>query len=146
MLKRIDPVLSPQLLAILREMGHGDELAIVDANFPAAAFARRLVRADGVDAARMFGAICSLLPLDSYVPCAVHTMSVVDDPQAVPEIVQEFGRIIARHAPEYRGGVKGIERHAFYDRAARAFAIVATGERRLYGNIILCKGVIPPSG
>lgn len=144
MLKMLDPILGPQLLAILREMGHGDELAMVDANFPAVSLARRLVRADAAEAPRMLDAVCTLLPLDSYVECAVHTMAVVGDSQAVPEVVRRFAEVIATRAPEYRGGMGSLERGKFYDRAARAFAIVVTGEQRLYGNILLTKGVVSP--
>ena len=146
MLKMLDPILGPQLLAILRKMGHGDELAIVDANFPAASLARRLVRADAADAPRMLDAICTLLPLDSYVQCAVHTMAVVGAADAVPEVVTKFAEVIAARAPEYRGGMSTLERGKFYERAAQAFAIVVTGERRLYGNILLSKGVVSPPG
>jgi L-fucose mutarotase len=146
MLKTLDPVLGPQLLAILREMGHGDELAIVDANFPAVGLAQRLVRADGAEAPRMLDAICSILPLDSYVECAVHTMAVVGESTAVPEVVTRFAEVIAAREPTYQGGISSLERAKFYERAARAFAIVVTGERRLYGNILLTKGVVPPPG
>lgn len=144
MLKMLDPILGPQLLAALREMGHGDEIAIVDANFPAVSLARRLIRADAADAPRMLDAICTVLPLDSYVACAAHTMAVVDDADAVPEVVARFADVIAVRAPEYRGGMGGLERGKFYERAAQAFAIVVTGERRLYGNILLTKGVVSP--
>jgi L-fucose mutarotase len=142
MLKGIDPVLGPELLAILRAMGHGDEIVIADANFPAASQARNLVRADGVDAVRMTRAISALMPLDDFVPAAAFRMAVVDAPETVPPIVAEFAKALA--AGGYEGPIEPIERAAFYDRARHAFAVVATGEIRLYGNLILKKGVIRP--
>lgn len=144
MLKMLDPILGPQLLATLREMGHGDELVIVDANFPAVSLARRLIRADAAEAPRMLDAICTVLPLDSYVECAVHTMAVVGNADAVPEVVARFAEVVAARAPEYKGGMGSLERGKFYERAAQAFAIVVTGERRLYGNVLLTKGVLSP--
>jgi len=140
MLKGIDPVLGPELLAILRAMGHGDEIVIADANFPASANARRLVRADGVDAVRVVRAIAQILPLDDFVPAAAFRMAVVDAPDEVPAIVTAFAQAL-RHGG-YEGPIEAIERFAFYARAREAYAIVATGETRLYGNLILKKGVI----
>jgi L-fucose mutarotase len=140
MLKGVDPVIGPDLLAILRAMGHGDEIVIADANFPASSLARRLVRADGVDAAHMVGAIAQLLPLDDFCPAAAFRMAVVDAPTTEPPIVPVFSAILAGHG--YEGPIEALERFDFYDRAREAFAIVATGERRLYGNLILKKGVL----
>src|SRR5512135_2782586 len=142
MLKGLDPLLGPDLLAILRAMGHGDELVVADANFPSHAIAspRRLVRADGIDAPRMVEAIVSVLPLDDFVPAAAFRMAVVDKPDDVPPVTAQFAAALARGG--YRGPIEAIERHAFYARAKSAFAIVATGETRLYGNLILKKGVI----
>jgi L-fucose mutarotase len=142
MLKGVDPLLGPELLAILRAMGHGDEIVIADANFPAAALARALVRADGVDAVRMARAIASLLPLDDFTPAAAFRMAVVDDPDAVPDIVAAFAEVLVESG--YAGPIEATERSAFYERARGAFAVVATGETRLYGNLILKKGVIRP--
>jgi L-fucose mutarotase len=137
MLRGIDPILGPDLLFVLRAMGHGDEIAVVDANYPATEGAKRLIRADGIDAVRMAGAILSVLPLDDFVETAAFRMAVVvDDPQAVPPVIREFERMVGRIAT--------LERSAFYARARSCFAIVATGERRLYGNLILKKGVIRP--
>ena len=141
MLKGIDPLLGPDLLRILAAMGHGDELVIVDANFPAEANAKRLVRLDDVTATRAAEAILSLLPLDEYVDEPAAVMSVVGDPDAEPEIWVEFQRI-AESAHGGPVGFERVERFAFYERARQAFAIVATGERRLYGNLILTKGVL----
>lgn len=141
MLINIDPLLGPQLLMALRGMGHGDEIAIVDANYPAESNAQHLIRMDGVSATRMLTAIVSVLPLDTYADAPVHTMQVVGDADAVPEIVNEFHQIVNQPlAGEVNCG--SIERFAFYQRVKNACTVVATGERRLYGNIILTKGVV----
>lgn len=141
MLCNIDPLLGPELLGLLRAMGHGDEIAIVDANYPATSHARRLVRLDGVSATRVLQAVVSVLPLDSYVNCPVHTMQVVSEPDATPQVVEEFRRIIAA-GTEDPVTFGALERFTFYERVKEAFAVVATGEQRLYGNILLKKGVI----
>jgi L-fucose mutarotase len=142
MLKNIDPVLGPELLAILRSMGHGDDVAIVDANFPATSSARRLVRIDGASAPRVVRAVLSVLPLDTFVPSAAFRMSVVGSPDDVPLITREFENLLA--ASGYHGKIEAVERFAFYDLAKSAYAVVATGERRFWGNLILKKGAIPP--
>lgn len=143
LLKNLDPLLSPDLLHALRGMGHGDEIAIVDANFPAASTARRLIRLDGIPATRALEAVLSVLPLDDFAECAAHCMEVVGDPHAEPEICRAFADILRREADQ--GARLGkIERFAFYDRVRAAFAVVATGETRLYGNIILAKGILRP--
>lgn len=142
MLKNLDPLLGPDLLRILRSMGHGDEIAVVDANYPAQATAQRLVRLDGVPATRALQAVLSVLPLDAYVEHPVNTMQVVGDADAVPEIVTEFRRLVA--LADANAACGALERFAFYDRVKGAFAVVATGERRLYGNILLTKGVVGP--
>jgi L-fucose mutarotase len=144
MLFNIDSLLGPELLKILRGMGHGDEIAIVDANYPAESDAQRLVRLDGVSATRVLQAVVSLMPLDAYVDAPVHTMQVVGDPNAVPDIVVEF-RDIVNASPSGKVNSDTLERFAFYERVKAAYAVVSTGEERLYGNIILKKGVIPPS-
>ncbi len=144
MLKGIDPLLGPELLHALAAMGHGDEIAIVDANFPAVSTARRLIRIEGAGAPAVLSAVLTLLPLDdAFTEMLAAVMAVVGDPGAIPPPVREFQAII--------DGVAGkpvrlatLERHAFYHRAAAAFAVVATGERRFYGNILLTKGVVPP--
>ncbi|WP_183452299.1 RbsD/FucU family protein [Microvirga lupini] len=141
MLKNIDPLLSPDLLMVLRSMGHGDEIAVVDGNFPAAAMAQRLVRLDGVSVTAVINAILSVMPLDDFVPEAAWRMEVVSDPRAEQPIFEEFRTIIARHeGSKLRLG--SLERFAFYERAKAAYAIVSTGESRLYGNVILKKGVV----
>ena len=141
MLKNIDPLLSPELLMVLRSMGHGDDIAIVDGNFPAAAVARRLVRLDGLTATEVTNAILSVMPLDDFVPEAAWRMEVVGGPQAEQPIFGEFRAIIARHeGSNFR--LASLERFAFYEQAKTAYAVVSTGEKRLYGNIILKKGVV----
>ncbi|MBN8998238.1 MAG: ribose ABC transporter [Rhizobiales bacterium] len=143
MLRGIDPLLGPDLLFTLRAMGHGDEIVVVDGNFPALAMAKRLVRLDGHDAVRVTDAILSVMPLDRFAPAeAAIRMEVVGDPHAVPPVCVLFQEVIDRRDPGYK--VAKLERFAFYERAKQAFAIVATGEARLYGNLILKKGVIDP--
>jgi len=142
MLKGIDPVLGPDLLAILRAMGHADEIVIADANFPAAANAQRLVRADGITATRLARAITAIMPIDDFVPNAAFRMAVTGRPDEIPPIIGEFERILK--AAGYKGAIEPIERFAFYERAAKAYAIVASGEDRLWANLILKKGVVPP--
>ncbi|MDZ4373003.1 MAG: RbsD/FucU domain-containing protein [Phenylobacterium sp.] len=144
MLKGVDPVLSPELLAALRAMGHGDELVIADANFPAAALGARVCRSDGVDASRMLQAIVALMPLDDFGPVAAWRMGAASPQEERSEIVEAFAAVLAQSG--YGGPVGVLDREAFYGRARQAFVVVATGERRLYGNIILRKGVIRPQG
>ena len=143
MLKGIDPLLNADLLYALGAMGHGDEIAVVDANFPALAMAKRLIRLDGVDAVRAVEAILSLLPLDDFVDQPASRMQVVGDADAVPPVCQEFQKLVDRSAGK-RTPLATIERHAFYERVKQCFAVVATGETRLYGNLIITKGVIRP--
>jgi L-fucose mutarotase len=139
MLKGLDPLLSADLLYVLRAMGHGDELAIVDANFPAATMGKRVVHLDGVSATQALEAILSVMPLDDFVDAPCARMEVVDDPDAVPEVCRAFQEIIDR-AEDGRFQLARIERFAFYERAREAFALVATGETRLYGNVLLQMG------
>ncbi len=143
MLRNIDPILSPDLLAILASMGHGDEIVIADANFPGDSCAQRLVRLDGIDAVRTLRAVLSIMPLDSFVADRAVSMAVVDDPGAVPPVVAMFQQAINEVA-DHPAPIQLIERFAFYDRSRAAYAIVQTGETRLYGNVILKKGVIFP--
>ena len=142
MLKGIDPLLGPELLAILRAMGHGDEIVIADANFPADANAERIVRLDGVAGARALQAIVSVLPLDDFVPEAAFRMADSSAPDVVPPVCREYAQVLV--AAGYDRPIGAIERHAFYARARDAYAIVATGEPRFWGNLILKKGAIPP--
>ncbi|WP_300069548.1 RbsD/FucU domain-containing protein [uncultured Ruegeria sp.] len=141
MLRNIDPILSPDLLHALRAMGHGDDIVIADANFPGTSVGPECIRADGSTASEVLRAVLSVMPLDSFVPNPALTMQVVGEPHIVPDAVADFQNIIDEVA-DNRVPVVGLERFAFYERAASAYVIVQTGERRLYGNIILKKGVI----
>ena len=139
MLKNIPPVLSPDLLKILSEMGHGDEIVLGDANFPCAALARRLVRADGHGIPELLDAILMFFPLDGFVECPVALMDT-GDPNIRPPIWQEYSKCILRREGDRR--VEPMERFAFYERTKKAYAVVATGETELYANVILKKGVV----
>ena len=139
MLRGIDPILTPDLLHSLASMGHGDRIAVVDCNFPAAACAQRLHRMPGLEAAAVLDAVLSVLPLDTYIPNPAAAMQVVGDPAAVPPAVQDLTGVLHRHG---FGPPHMLERFSFYEAAKGAFAIVQTGERRPYGNIILTKGVV----
>lgn len=141
MLRNIPAVLSPDILWTLRAMGHGDELVIADANFPATALTDRCHRLDGVTATDILEAVLTVLPLDKYVSDPMLVMEVVDSPETVPEIVVAF-QTITSASVDNLASIGKLERFAFYDRAKSAFAIIQTGETRLYGNIILKKGVI----
>lgn len=139
MLKGIPALLGPDFLSILRRMGHGDEIAIVDANYPADAHAQRLVRLDGQTAPDILNAVLTVMPLDHDVDSAFRPCAFGDCARIEP-IYEEFRAIIARYDSDVT--LVPIEGEPFYDRIRRAYAIVASGERRLYGNIILRKGVI----
>ncbi len=143
MLKNIPPILGPDLLHILRAMGHGDEIAIVDANYPAEAAGPDLVRLDGLTATDVLDAILTVMPLDDFVDEAAICMQVVGDPTRREPVMDEFEAIIKRHEP--RMGLSSLERFAFYERVKAGYAIVQTGESRLYGNVLLKKGVIRPA-
>ena len=138
-LKNIPSVLSPELLKILMEMGHGDYIVIGDGNFPAATNAKRLVRLDGHGVPEILDAILQLMPLDTYVDAPVSLMDN-GDPDNRPEIWKTYREIVSKNEGDKQIGL--IERFDFYDKAKNAFAIVATGETAIYANIILQKGVV----
>lgn len=140
MLIGINPLLTPDLLHALAAMGHGDTLVLVDANYPATR-GRRTLDLAGVDIVQALRAILAHLPLDSFVPDPAAVMQVVGDPAAVPPVCAEMNRVLAEHGQK---PAASVERYAFYAAAEAAYAIVRTGERRFYGNILLTKGVIPP--
>lgn len=141
MLKGLSPLLSPELLKMLAEMGHGDEIVLADANFPAASHARRLVRADGHSVAALLKEILALFPLDTFVESPAFVMQPVDESAGEPPVWVDYRQVI--ETAEGRAiPLQPIERFAFYDRAREAYAIVATGETALYGNLIMKKGVI----
>ncbi len=141
MLKGISPVLSPELLKILMEMGHGDEIVLADGNFPSASTAQRLVRSDGNGASELLDAILMLFPLDSYVEHPAILMAVVPGDPYHPVIWNEYRAIVSRSEPEFKD-FEYMERFAFYERARKAYAVVASSEKALYANIILKKGVV----
>ena len=142
MLKGIPPVLSPELLKIMMEMGHGDEIVLAAGNFPAAALARRLVRADGHGVPALLDAMLRLFPLDGYVPKPAALMAVVPGDDVQTPIWEEYKALLLRHESVSGDSIEYMERFAFYERARNAYAIVATGERAQYANIILKKGVV----
>lgn len=142
MLKGISPVVSPDLLKTLAEMGHGDEIVFSDAHFPAHTFGRNgaiVLRADGIAADRLLSGIIPLFELDSYAT-PVAMMSAVPGDTLDPNVEKAY-----RAALGYGGTIERMERFAFYERAKKAYAIVLTGETRKYGNVILKKGVTPVS-
>jgi len=143
MLKNLPPLLTPDALHALASMGHGDDVAIVDANFPAARVAQqggaRMVQLAGTSATEALKAVLQVLPLDNFVAKAAWTMQVVGDANAVAVPVAEFAAAL-RQAGEQPAVT--LERFDFYQRAQSAFVILRTGERRKYGNILLRKGVI----
>jgi L-fucose mutarotase len=141
MLKNIPALIGPDLLHALHSMGHGDELVIADANFPGASLGPQLLRMDGHTATDVLEAVVTLMPLDEFEQAAFR-MEVVGEPKKIEPVMAEFDAIIKRHEP--RVSIVGIERFAFYERAKSAFAIIQTGETRLYGNVIVKKGVIHP--
>jgi len=144
MLRNIDPILSPDCLHILRSMGHGDDLVIADCNFPSANCAKRLVRMDGISGTDALAAIVKLFPIDDFVTDPILRISVVGAPDQLPPVCVEYQKIVDQYA-DNPAKIQPIDRFAFYDRAKNAFAVIATGESRLYGCLILKKGVIRPA-
>jgi L-fucose mutarotase len=141
MLKGIPNILSPELLKILAEMGHGDEIVIADGNFPAASHAQGLVRCDGHGAPQLLDAILQLFPLDTFVKQSVALMSVVSGDNYTPDIWPIYKKVIQQYDSRFTD-FEMMERQAFYERAKKAYAIVATGERARYANLILKKGLL----
>lgn len=139
MLKNISPVISPELLKILMEMGHGDEIVIGDGNFPAASIAQRLVRLDGHGVNEILDAILNLMPLDTYVEKPVALMDN-GEPDAPAPIWSDYKKTVEKYEGEKEFEL--VERFAFYERAKKAYCVIATGETAIYANIILKKGVV----
>ena len=137
MLKGIDPVVSPELLKALAEMGHGDEILFADAHFPGRTNARELIRADGLSVDRVLKGVAPLIELDSYATPVIMTAPVPGD-TLDPAVEAKY-----RKALGYNGTIERMERFAFYERAKKAYAVVVSGETAKYGNIILKKGVTP---
>lgn len=141
MLKNIPAIISPELMKIIMEMGHGDEIVFADGNFPAATKAQRLVRCDGHEVSELLDAILKFFPLDTYVEAPVGVMEVVPGDNVVPTVWEEYKTIIQKHEGQERK-IEHIERFEFYNRAEQAYAIVATSDSALYANLILKKGVV----
>jgi len=141
MLKGIPAILSPELLKILMEMGHGDEIVLADGNFPAAAIAQRLVRCDGHGVPELLEAILKLFPLDPYSEFPVALMELVPGDTVETPIWDIYRELVCKSEAK-ANKVENVERFAFYERAKKAYAVVATGESALYANIILKKGVV----
>lgn len=141
MLKGIHPLLVADLLRALRAMGHGDEIAVVDANFPAASLGPQVIELSGASSPEALAAILTVFPVDTRAAPAAFTMKVVGNPGAVPEPVADFAAVFTDCGLADCAIVQ-LERNAFYERARGAFVIVRTGELRPYGNILLLKGVI----
>ena len=139
MLRGISPLISPELLKVLSEMGHGDEIVLGDANFPSENYGQRAIRADGISAPSLLEAILPLFPLDSFDKSNFVLMEVGSG-FARPVIWSVYDSILKRFEPD--GEASHMERFAYYERAKKAYAIVATGEKAIYANIILKKGVI----
>ena len=142
MLKNIPKLISPELLKVLCEMGHGDEIVIADANFPSANYGKRVIRADGISGTKMLEAILSVFPLDTYSDPNMVLMKLMDcDVGKIdPVIWKEYEKIAKEKDDNVKIG--NIDRFEFYDRAKEAYAVIATGEEAVYANIILKKGVI----
>ena len=141
MLKNVSPLLSPELLYTIAAMGHGDEIVLADGNFPAESMGERVIRADGHSVPAILEAILTLFPLDTFVDSPAAVMQPVEDSANEPPVWSDYRDLMA--AAELREIVlERVERFAFYERAREAFAIVATGETALYGNLILKKGVV----
>lgn len=141
MLKGISPLLSPELLKIIAEMGHGDELVLGDCNFPAQSMGKRCVRADGHRGTELLDALLQLFPLDQFVDAPVTVMAPA--PGAMdgdPPIWEEIAKIVEKHQPGAKS--EAIDRFAFYDRAKNAYATIATGEMALYACVIIKKGCL----
>lgn len=146
MLKGIPSIISPELLKILCEMGHGDELVIADGNFPSESVGKNavVIRADGHGVPELLDAILSLIPLDASVEKPVALMEVsAGDTCPTPEIWTTYREILKKHEPEHNG-IEMTERFAFYERAKKAYLIIATGETAIYANVLLKKGVVKP--
>jgi L-fucose mutarotase len=139
MLKGISKIVSPLLLKILCEMGHGDEIVIADGNFPSETNGQRVVRADGLGGKEMLEAVLSLIPLDTYANENFLLMKPKED-EPTPTIWTEYFEVA--NAADSNVRVGNLERLEFYERARRAYAVIATGEGAIYANIILKKGVI----
>lgn len=144
MLKNIPPILSPELLKVLCEMGHSDRIVIADGNFPAESMGKNaiVIRADGHGVPELLDAILQLFPLDTYVEKPVSLMQVMKGDNAETPIWDTYKEIVAKYDDRGNDAIGEIERFAFYEQAKTAYAIIATGETAIYANIMLQKGVV----
>lgn len=142
MLKGISPLISPELLAVMARMGHGDEIVLADAHFPGESCNNRVLRADGIRIPQLLEAILPLFELDSYVPHPLVMMKPVEGDFLDPNVEKSYLESIRITNPNITH-IERIERFAFYERTKSAFAVVITGETAKYGNILLKKGVTP---
>jgi L-fucose mutarotase len=142
MLKGISPLISPELLAVLATMGHGDEIVLADAHFPGDTFNNLVIRADGLRIPDLLKAILPLFELDAYVPAPLAMMAAVEGDVLDPSVEEAYLKSIHISNPNVPA-IERVDRFDFYDRAKKAFAVVMTGETAKYGNIILKKGVTP---
>ena len=142
MLKNVNKLVSPELIKVLCEMGHGDEIVIADGNFPSENFGKRVIRADGISGTEMLNAVLSLIPLDTYSDPNMILMRLMkcDEGKIDPQIWKEYEKIAKENDDNVKIG--NIDRFEFYDRAKDAYAVIATGEEAVYANIIIKKGVI----
>lgn len=141
MLKGIPKIISSDLMKVLMDMGHGDEIVIADGNFPSSSCAQRLVKCDGHNVPEILDAIMRFFPLDTYSEKAAGLMQVVPGDPTKPVIWEKFEKILKKHDPDFKG-FESIERFSFYERTRKAYAVISTGESALYANIILKKGVV----
>lgn len=149
MLKGISPLLSPDLLKTLMEMGHGDEIALLDGNFPAQKFSKRVIRADGLKIPYLLEAILELFPLDTFVDSPITMLTMLEGETNEPNIWEKYLQMIEKKYVESieKSGyinqkITHVDRYAFYERTQNAYVVVATGETSIYANIILKKGVV----
>ena len=144
MLKNIPQILSPQLLKVLCEMGHSDQIVLSDGNFPTESMGKDciVIRCDGHGVAELLDAILTVSPLDTYIDKPVNLMEVMPGDDVETPIWDTYKEIIQKHDNRGAETVGTIERFKFYDEAKKAYAIIATGEKALYANVILQKGVV----
>ena len=142
MLKGISPLFSPELLATIYRMGHGDELLLADAHFPGESMKVPVIRADGIPVTPLLDAILPLFELDNYVDFSLIMMDLVPGDTADPQVELDYKAIIETYQASALP-IQRLERFAFYERAKTAFAVVMSGDTRKYANIILKKGVTP---
>ena len=142
MLKNVSPIISPMLLKVLCEMGHGDEIVLADANFPSESIAQnnQIIRADGLGIVDLLHAILPLFPLDQYDEKSFVVMAVEEQDHFKPEIWDEFEGILKQYEPDFH--MTFLNRFDYYEHSKKAYAVIATGEKAQYANVILKKGVI----